>query len=116
MPQNKQKVICRTLTMAVATVAIVLLGFSSSYSSVAALSSQPVTHHNSKVFDKKQQDSTSSGEDGSSSSNTKSSDDSNNEGSSNTAKMSHRRLEPLRLPLNHRHHANKDLTAPISKA
>lgn len=69
--------------MVVATVAIVLLGFSSSYSSVAALSLQSVIHHHhSNVFDKKQQDSASSGGDGSSSSNTKSSDNSNNDGSS----------------------------------
>ncbi len=83
MPQNKQKLICNTLTMVVATVAIVLLGFSSSYSSVAALSLQSVIHHHhSNVFDKKQQDSASSGGDGRSSSNTKSSDNSNNDGSS----------------------------------
>ena len=82
MPQNKQKLICNTLTMVVvATVAIVLFGFSSSYSSVAALSLQLVIHHPRKVFDNKQQDSASSGGDGSSS-NTKSSDNSNNDGSS----------------------------------
>jgi hypothetical protein len=77
MPQNKQKVICHTLTMAVATVAIVLLGFSSSYSSVAAFPFQSAIHHHNKVFDKKQQDSSSSGDRSGSSSHTKNSDNSN---------------------------------------
>jgi len=88
MPHNKQKVICNTLTIVLATVAIILLGlgFSSSYSSVAALSLESVIHHQSKVFDKKQQDGGSSAAHSSSStgsSDTKSSDRSNNEGNNN---------------------------------
>jgi lipopolysaccharide export LptBFGC system permease protein LptF len=81
MPQNKQKVICHSLTMVVVTVAIVLLGFSS----VFALSLQPAIHQHNKVFDKKQQDRSSSAAHSSSSgsSDSKSSDKLNNEGNSN---------------------------------
>jgi hypothetical protein len=98
MPHNKQKVICNTLTIVLATVAIILLGlgFSSSYSSVAALSLESVIHHQSKVFDKKQQDGGSSAAHSSSStgsSDTKSSDRSNNEGNNNNNKNNNNNID-----------------------
>lgn len=96
MPQNKQKAICHTLTILVIVAAIVLVGFSSSYSSALALSlQQPFIHNHHKVLDKKQQgddisgdrsssrSSSSVSDSGGSSPETKSSDKSNNKGNSN---------------------------------
>src|SRR4051812_20597202 len=77
MLHNKQKVICHTLIIVVATVAIIVLGSSSAF----ALSLQSVIHQHNKVFDKKQQDGDSSSSSGSS--DTKSSDKSNNEANNN---------------------------------